>query len=137
MNDSMKSYLQEVKRRLPCGRREKWRCGKELEADVSAFLGAHPNATLEDLYAAFGSPQDIAEAYMARTDPKRVSRKRYWVIGLVIAAILAIVIGVLAAVTAHKRQAFYGGYYVDQVTVYESLPSEAEAEAESTPIAEY
>ena len=128
MNDTLKQYLQDVKILLPCSSREKQRCITELEADASAFLENHPNATLEELYSAIGSPQSIAESFMARTDPEqlshRLSAKRKIAIGVVlIVAALAIVVGTLVAVTAYKRHNFYDGYFVDTV---EELPSNAE-----------
>lgn len=128
MNDTLKQYLQEVKILLPCSSREKQRCITELEADASAFLENHPNATLEELYSAIGSPQSIAESFMARTDPEqlshRLSVKRRIAVGIItIAVILAIVVGAIVAVTSYKRHNFYDGYFVDTV---EELPSNAE-----------
>ena len=52
-----------------------------------------------------------------------------------IVAILAVVIGIIAFLFTNTLQDFYDGYYVDDVTVYDTLPSEAELEP--LPIAEY
>lgn len=128
MNDTLKQYLLEVKRLLPCSSSEKKRCIVELEADVSALLENNPNATLEDLYSSIGSPESIAESFMARIDPKqlshRLSAKRKISIGvIVIVAILAIVVGTLFAVTTYMRHDFYDGYYVDTVN---KIPVSAE-----------
>lgn len=128
MNDALEQYLREVKRLLPCSAEEKKRCLEELRADIAAFLEHTPGASAEDVYAAFGTPKAIAESFMANTDPEqlshRMSAKRKLVIGIIsILALLAIVVGVLAAVTAYKRQNFYDGYFVE---TFDEVPAEAE-----------
>ena len=75
MNDTLKKYFQEVRKLLPCSSSEKKRCIIELESDVSAFLENNPNATLEDLYASIGSPESIAESFIARIHPAQLSHK--------------------------------------------------------------
>ena len=65
---------------------------------------------------------------MARLDPKelshRLSAKRKIVIGVIsIVVVLAIVVGVLVAVTAHKRHNFYDGYFVE---TFDNSPAEAD-----------
>lgn len=140
MNDTQKQYLLEVKRLLPCSSSEKKRCIVELEADVSAFLKNYPNANLEDLYTSLGSPESIAESFMARIDPKQLSRrlsvKRRVVISVVaIVTFLAISLGATAYIFADDLQRFFNGYYVDNVEEYDILPSDFAPQ--QSPIAAY
>lgn len=128
MNNKLDQYVREVNRLLPCSAKEKKRCIAELEADAYAYLEQNPDASLEELYEAVGSPHAIAQAFMAHLGPEqlshRMSIKRKIVIGVIsIAAILAIVVGSLVAVTAYKRHNFYNGYFVDTV---DELPSNDE-----------
>ena len=128
MNDTLKQYLQEVKRLLPCSSSEKKRCIIELEADASAFLENHPNATMAELYSAIGSPESIAKSFTAQINPKvlshKLSAKHKISVGVtVIVAVLAIVVGILYAVTTYMRHDFYDGYYVDTVN---KIPISAE-----------
>lgn len=140
MNDTQKQYLLEVKRLLPCSSSEKKRCIVELEADVSTFLKNYPNVTLEDLYTSLGSPESIAESFMARIDPKQLSRrlsvKRRVVISVVaIVTFLAISLGATAYIFADDLQRFFNGYYVDNVEEYDILPSDFAPQ--QSPIAAY
>ena len=129
MNDALlRQYLLDVKKLLPCSPSEKKRCILELEADVYAFLEAHPNATREDLYSAIGSPESIAKSFTTQIDPKelshKLSAKRKISIGvIVVAAVLALVIGILYAVTTYMRHDFYDGYFVE---TFDSAPDGAD-----------
>lgn len=132
MNDQVKRYIREVKRELPCSPREKQRCIGELKADISDYLEKKPGATLEELQEAIGSPKTIAKAFMAQLSPEehshRLSARRTLVIGIIsIVAVLAILIGVLSAVTAYHRNSFYDGYYVDTI-------EEVSSEIQSDPV---
>ena len=129
MNDTLlKQYLLNVKKLLPCSSREKKRCIIELEADASAFLENHSNATMAELYSAIGSPESIAKSLMDRLSPNEISNKlstkRKIVVGiLAIVIVLAAIVAVFVAVTANKRQVFYDGYYVE---TFESTPDNAD-----------
>ena len=128
MNDTLKQYLQEVKRLLPCSSSEKKRFIMELEADVSAFLENHPNASLESLYASIGSPESIAESFMARITPRQLSRKlsvkRKIVIGVIATvAVLMIVLGSIAYNYADIWHDFFNGYDVE---TFGELPDSAD-----------
>lgn len=118
MNDTLKQYLLEVKRLLPCSSNEKKRCIVELEADVSALLENNPNATLEDLYSAIGSPQSIAESFMARIDPKQLSHKlsvkrKIAISVIAIIAFLAVVVSAVAISVANDVHDIKNGYFTE------------------------
>lgn len=118
MNDIQKQYLLEVKRLLPCSSSEKKRCIVELEADVSAFLENYPNATLEDLYTSIGSPESIAESFIARMNHIQFSRKlsvsRKIAIGVIaIIAFLAVVISAVAISVANDVHDIQNGNFTE------------------------
>lgn len=118
MNETLKQYLLEVKRLLPCSSSEKKRCIMELETDISAFLENHPNASLEDLYVAIGSPESIAKSFIARIDPKqlshRLSSKRKIAIGVIaIIAFLAVVVGAVAVSVANDVHDVQNGHFTE------------------------
>lgn len=140
MTDALDQYYREVKRLLPCSAVEKKRCMEELRNDITAYLEHTPDASTEDVYATFGTPQSIAESFMGCIDPEqfshKISAKRKIVIGVIaIVAALAIVVGVIAVLFTNTLQDFYDGYYVDDVIEYETLPPDAENNP--TPIIEY
>lgn len=138
-NDVKRLYLHEVKRMLPCKPAQKKRYLAGLEESVDAYLREHPGAELDELYRELGTPESIGENYLEQANvrelSRQISRKRYWVIGLVILALLAIVISIVVFSFKNTLQGFYGGYYVERVVQYDSLPSDVEADP--SPIAEY
>ncbi len=127
-DNTLAQYFRDVKKLLPCSAKEKQRCIDELEADVTAFLEHHPDASLTEIYDSIGSPESIAKSFMDRVSPNelshKLSAKRKIVVGiLAIALVLAAIVAVLVAVTANKRQVFYEGYYVE---TFESTPDNAD-----------
>lgn len=128
MSDILVQYFRDVKKLLPCSAKEKQRCIDELEADVTAFLEHHPDASLTEIYDSIGSPESIAKSFMDRVSPNelshKLSAKRKIVVGiLAIAIVLAAIVAILAAVTTHMRQDFYDGYYVETI---DSIPENAD-----------
>ena len=132
MNDVKKRYFQEIKRLLPCNAKEKNRCIMELESDVDDFLEDCPSPTFEVLCAAIGTPQSIAESFLERIDPEqlshKVSAKRKIAISVVaVAAVLAIVLGVIAFTFADDLHNYHNGYVVEtlpEASVISPVPLE-------------
>ena len=127
-DNTLAQYFRDVIKLLPCSAKEKQRCIDELEADVTAFLEHHPDASLTEIYDSIGSPESIAKSFMDRVSPNelshKLSAKRKIVVGiLAIALVLAAIVASLAAVTTHMRQDFYDGYYVETI---DSIPENAD-----------
>ena len=127
-DNTLAQCFRDVKKLLPCSAKEKQRCIDELEADVTAFLEHHPDASLTEIYDSIGSPESIAKSFMDRVSPNelshKLSAKRKIVVGiLAIALVLAAIVASLAAVTTHMRQDFYDGYYVETI---DSIPENAD-----------
>ena len=127
-DNTLAQYFRDVKKLLPCSAKEKQRCIDELEADVTAFLEHHPDASLTEIYDSIGSPESIAKSFMDRVSPNelshKLSAKRKIVVGiLAIALVLAAIVAILAAVTTHMRKDFYDGYYVETI---DSIPENAD-----------
>ena len=127
-DNTLAQYFRDVKKLLPCSAKEKQRCIDELEADVTAFLEHHPDASITEIYDSIGSPESIAKSFMDRVSPNelshKLSAKRKIVVGiLAIALVLAAIVASLAAVTTHMRQDFYDGYYVETI---DSIPENAD-----------
>lgn len=140
MNSVQKQYFREIKGLLSCSSAQKKFYLTELDSSVGFFLQKYPEASLHDLYTAFGDPHSIADSFLEQTNSDeyrhRLSLKRKIAIGVIsIVAILAVVIGILAFLFTGTLQDFYDGYYVDDVAAYDILPSDAETNP--TPIVEY
>ena len=57
-------YFRTIRSYLPCSRKLKKRIINEIEISVNSFLGDHPDATIVDVRARCGEPQNIAAAYV-------------------------------------------------------------------------
>ena len=63
-NRDVKRYLREVKRWLPCRRKLKKHIIGEIEHNLAAFAAEVPKGGYDAIVARFGTPQQIASAYV-------------------------------------------------------------------------
>lgn len=131
-NDAGKQYIHEIKKVLPCNSTQKKRYIASLRDSIQMYLLEHPDATLDDLYSAFGAPNSIVADYLYNADAmdisKKISKKKLLIVGLVIIAVIAAVsIGVAVRVSSDVHDIKHG-FFVDEVHVYpedtESIPNE-------------
>ena len=107
-------YLREVKKGL---RIDKALCGTvlgELKASVTEFCREKNDVSLEQLYAEFGTPEEISRSVIDREEYdtllKRAKRKvLFWKI---VAAFAVIAIVLLIAYTVRYMQSFGGTYTI-------------------------
>jgi hypothetical protein len=92
-------YFHEVSALLPCSRKEKRRCLQDLRAGVLDYLQERPGAGREELYRQFGSPQDIADAWLADGAGAGTHRRREKRAVLLALAALVVLAAIIAAVT--------------------------------------
>ena len=94
-------YYREVRSWLPCSRKLKESIMSRLQENVRDYLEEHPGADAAQVRAYFGEPEVIAAAYVDEmgTDvllrDLRIRRKIVFIIAGVMAAILALWIGVV------------------------------------------
>ena len=93
------AYCRRIGRELPFGGQRKWDYLQSLQDDVGRYLSAHPWAKPEELAETFGTPEQIAVAFLSEMDDKEIYRRisaRKRVVRLVILG-LGLAIGMLAA----------------------------------------
>lgn len=92
----LKHYYRQVSAWLPCGGRLKKQLMSSITATVDGYLAEHPEADFAALQAHFGSPQQIASAFVDEMETEellnalRIRRKIVSIIFGCIIAILAI-----------------------------------------------
>lgn len=79
--DSVELYLKEVRDALVCPEAERKKFMTDFSENVCAYISDNPTAQKHDLYARFGSPEEIGESFAYAEDPSVVqkslnSRKR-------------------------------------------------------------
>lgn len=125
---SVKRYLRVIKKLLPCDAAQKKRCLDGMEDSVRMYLQEHPDATIEELYSVFGTPDSIVENYLDTVDTaqisKRLSRRKYIIFGIVITSVLALVLGAVAVSIASDVHDIQNGTVVEVVDeLTTSIPS--------------
>ena len=95
MND-LKRYYRQVASWLPCGGKTKREMMARIRATVDAYIAEHPTADLAAIQARFGTPQQIAAAFVDEMGTEellnklRIRRRIIKIIFLCVAIFLAI-----------------------------------------------
>ncbi len=95
-NADVKRYLRQVRSWLPCSRKLKNRIMGQIHSSVSAYAEQTPGADFDRLQIHFGTPQQIASAYVESmgTDTLlrdlRIRRKIVSIVAGTMAAVLAV-----------------------------------------------
>lgn len=127
-NREARRYLRAAKGWLPCAGKMKRQMLEEIEATIDGFLGENPDAGYEAIVARFGTPQQIASAYVDEAETGellKLLRVRRKIVSIVSAAAAALVLTWAAYVTIelvcdayHTKTA----YFTVTVTEKERIP---------------
>lgn len=124
-NPAVQSYLKKVSSLLECPRQRK----KEMLRGIELLIGEHlhPDGSVryEEIVAAIGTPEEVVEAYIGTEDPVKLSqslkrRKRFWIAGILIAVLLA-VMAALYVIDVIDKTTYSNGYFVDTIVPDSSM----------------
>ena len=115
-------YIRLIKNGLVGSKRDIKKFIASLSDDLNEYLEEHPNVTLEDLIAEFGSPEALSEEFIATYPDKEpfladVKAKR-WALKILI-AIAFVVAAVVIFCTVYnlwQREKFREGYFVETIS---------------------
>lgn len=85
----LKTYYRDVQKALPCSACQRRKLMQDIRCAVSGYLQEHPEADIETVTAHFGTPQQIAETYLAEMPPQKLQDQlkiKKWIIGIIAAA---------------------------------------------------
>lgn len=74
MNKIYQSYIKSVKKQLICKTAESKKMLRELKSEVEEFLQQNPNADTAQVEERFGTPEEIAKAYLSDTEPQNIKK---------------------------------------------------------------
>lgn len=120
-------YLREVRSWLPCAGKMKKEVLGKIGGTVGDYLAENPNGDYAALVARFGTPQQIASAYVDEMETPELLhslRIRRRVVAIVSAAALAVVIlwaGVVAVSFAYNVMND-NGFYVEEIIAGTTAP---------------
>ena len=75
INRNARRYLRQVRTGLPCGGTMKRQIMEKIRSSISRFLEEEPSADYESIVSRFGTPQQIASAYVDEQDTEVLLRK--------------------------------------------------------------
>ena len=115
MNRELKRYYRETMRLLPGTAKQKKQLMETLWESVNAYIEENPQATIQEVQAHLGTPQQTAAPYldeMSAPDVIKKIRTRKTVIAIICAAIAVALImwGIGLAITISDAKDSAGGY---------------------------
>lgn len=115
MKRSLNKYYHNIGKALVCGGHKRRGIIGNIKDSVACYLSEHPDASMDDIYANFGSEKEVADEYYNYESPetikKSINRSKVIVISIVITLIIALLIYIatMATIIAAEKEAA-GGY---------------------------
>lgn len=126
MNRELKKYINQVKGYMLCDGGTKRKCIKDLKSEIQDYIDTQGTQDIEKIKARFGTPEQIAKAFLMEMDVKKVKKKldiRRVIMAVVLSVLLIWGIGVTIAVV--DAMMTNRGYILDK---YENVSSEDDYE---------
>lgn len=126
MNKVAERYLRAVRKALHCPGQQWKRLLRQLSEDIEEYCEEHPDATEEELCRRFGTPEDVAAAFvedLGGSIAVNVQRRRNRIVTAVI-VVLVLVAGVVTARQIWIQQLFLNSYWVESITYISDEPLE-------------
>lgn len=122
MKRELRQYYLSVRKLLPCGLKQKTAFIRRLEGSIAAYVSEYPDADFTQIERHFGTPQQIAAAYIEEMEPQEIAgklkiRRR---IVCIVAGAVAICIFIWSAVLLSafiKEAESADGYYVGKLII--------------------
>lgn len=120
-------YLREVKSWLPCGGKMKKEIMGKIGGTVGAYLTEHPEGDYGALVARFGTPQQIASAYVDELETPellnslRIRRQIVKIVSVTALVVIILWAGVVATSFAYNI-INDNGFYVEELVEGPAIP---------------
>lgn len=103
----LKNYYSQISRLLLCGRKQKKDFLCQLEENVSEYLADTPDAAMEDIEKAFGTPESIGDSFTVNTDSlrlrKQIQIKKLLIVAVIVALIIYALFVLLSLIDVHTE----------------------------------
>lgn len=120
-NKEIDEYLSEIRKNLLCTSSQKKAIINDLRAGIVNFIDENNIDDFGEVYAQFGTPQDIANQSVYDTEPQKIKKNfnhhKVVIIGVVVAVLIVAVVIIWAALDGHKA---VDGYFVDSLESIEA-----------------
>lgn len=101
-NPQLRRYYRDIRRWLPCGRKQKQQIMEQIRNDVQVYFGQNPTSDFAQLQQALGDPLTITAAYvenMGTLELLKSLRIRRRIVTLVTAAVTVMLLLWVGVVT--------------------------------------
>jgi len=116
-NKERNQYINQIKKLLFCSSKERKKFFKEFNDNIDDFLKDNPEASIDELQKAMGTPQEIADGFLSNTSTKDIKKRtsivRVLIISATIITLIITVVYVSAWIDAHREN--NGGH--DEITI--------------------
>ena len=107
----IKSYISDVGNNLFCSRKQKKQILADIENEVLTYAENKRITDINEIYAHFGSPEEIAKAYIADAEPQNIKKainiRKLLVAAVIIALAMLAITFIIAIVDSHNANAAY------------------------------
>lgn len=116
-NRELKEYFKEIRSLLPVSHAKKQEIMEMFESSLGEFLEHNPGATVGEIKKHFGSPEMIAEEYLAAIDDVEIHnnvkrKKRFWYLVATSALVLFLISAALIIIFYCGKAGDIPKYYV-------------------------
>ena len=116
-NKERNQYINQIKKLLFCSSKERKKFFKEFNDNIDDFLKDNPEASIDELQKAMGTPQEIADGFLSNTSTKDIKKRtsivRVLIISATIITLIITIVYVSAWIDAHRES--NGGH--DEITI--------------------
>lgn len=105
-DNERKKYINEIQKLLVCEPKERRNFVRDFNSNIDDFLSDNPEASIDELEKAMGTPQEIADGFMSNASPKDIKKRtsiaRIVLIAVAIVAVFIVTIYTTAWIDAYK-----------------------------------
>lgn len=103
----LKNYYLQINCRVLCDHKQKKEFLCQLKENVEEYISEVPDATIEEIEKAFGTPEKIAESFMVNADSikikKQIQAKKILAFAVVIALVIYAIFVVISLIDVHTE----------------------------------
>lgn len=120
-----KQYLKEIQKQLVCSGKQRKQFLDAFSDNMDEYLKDNPDASLSDLQEAMGTPQEIAENFLANESPAHIKKRmgivKWVIVGIVAALVIFIIYLTAMLIDIHKAQR---GHFHDVISESDGIIEE-------------
>ena len=126
MENAASGYCAQVNQYLRCPGSMKRTFLRQLRSEIGFYLDEHGKQDLQSLYAAFGTPEEVAEEFLAELSPIAVAKctrkqKKILAATVIVVVLAVMAAGILGLQSRAMRQKLDGDGFVASVTYKEDI----------------